>query len=115
MLFIGIFGIGDKEEEKQLNFEIENCLNPILIQQCRMFHFFFVPIYKWNRKYFIKCDTSKLLELKEQKGYEVWNDSSKTVSCWDYEIVYEVRKCPNCWAVVKGEYVYCPKCGTKIE
>lgn len=115
MFLIGIFGVSSKEEEKKLNFEIEDCSNSIIIQQYQMFHFFFVPIFKWNRRYFIKCDNSKLLELKEQKGYEVWNGSSRTVSCWDYKVIYEEKKCPDCGAVIKGEYVYCPKCGTKIK
>lgn len=115
MFFIGIFGIGNKEEEKKLNYDIENCLNPTIIKQYQMFHFFFIPIFKWNRKYFVKCDNSKLLELNDVVGTEVWNGIRNNVLYWDYKVVYEERKCSHCGALLNDEYDYCPKCGTKIK
>ena len=114
MFFIGILGIGSKEEEKKLKFEMENCINPTMIKQYQMFHFFFIPIFKWNRKYFIKCANYKVLELTDVAGREIWDGLRDEVSYWDYKVVYEEKRCLHCGTVLNNEYDYCPKCGTKI-
>ena len=90
MFFIGIFGIDSKEKE------IKNLINSYckkynissdltLIKSFTFFHFFFIPLFKWN-------------EVKNSYG--------------DY---YSVKRCSKCNKEVENGFEYCPYCGEKIK
>ena len=61
MFFIGVFGIDNKEKEIKIlnNFCCKNCNESSeakLIKTYSFFHFFFLPLFKWNEKYYVICN-----------------------------------------------------------
>lgn len=115
MFFIGIFGIGPKEEQKPMNLTIENCLSPVLIRRYQQFHIFFIPLYRWRYEYFITCGSHKILSLKEEKGVRLWQGENIEVTYWDYRVIKEQEQCSHCGHVLERGYEFCPKCGMKIR
>ncbi|OPL09658.1 MAG: hypothetical protein AVO33_06515 [delta proteobacterium ML8_F1] len=114
MFFIGVFGISFKEEEKPLASPVEECESPELVRRYRFFHFFFIPLFRWDFEYFLKCSGGRVLKLKLSPGQRAWEDTSQPLSYWDYEIVKAVKTCRVCGAALENTYEYCPQCGTKI-
>lgn len=115
MFFIGIFGIGPKEEQKPMDLVIENCTSPELIRRYQQFHAFFIPLHKWRFEYFISCGDHKILSLKKEKGERLWRGEDKEVTYWDYRVLIEQKMCPHCGHVLEDGYEFCPKCGMKIN
>ncbi|MDI3481892.1 MAG: hypothetical protein PWQ97_1547 [Tepidanaerobacteraceae bacterium] len=119
MFFIGIFGIQNKE---RLIKQFDNIICPAcgrlsraeLMEYYTYFHFFFIPLFKWNRKYFLRLRCcGSLFEVEEEytkeiiQGGEIDFDKLKKVgSAGGY--------CPNCGNFVNPGYNFCPYCGTKL-
>lgn len=83
------------------------------------FSLFFIPIFKWNKKYFIKsscCGTiygiDKSLGKSIQKGenIKVAEDDLQAIGR-NYR---SVKYCKNCNTRVEDDFEYCPKCGQKL-
>ncbi|MDO6355858.1 zinc ribbon domain-containing protein [Caloramator sp. CAR-1] len=125
MFFIGIFGIETKQYEVK---EVSNVIckkcgrmsSYKLIKQYNMFHFFFIPIFKWNIRYFLisRCCES-IFEISMDYGKElerqkepIINDNELTELNFDYGYL---KKCPYCLAEIDTNYKYCPYCGHKIN
>ena len=122
MFFIG--GISNKE--KKLNY-----IQSIACSRCdtfgRMevymtymyFSIFFIPIFKWNKKYFVKntcCNSIYILDneigLKISKGDNVLI-SQNNLKLVDYKQP-TVNRCYNCGYICNEDFQYCPKCGQRI-
>ena len=60
MFFIGIFGIENKQKEVK---QLEKIFDKVPVQQelwkinkgYEYFHIFFIPIFRWNEKYYVMC------------------------------------------------------------
>lgn len=115
MFFIGVFGIGPKEEEKNIEVEIEDCIQPVLIKRYQQFHFFFIPLFKWQEEYYIRCRSHKILKLKKESGSKCWTGECRNLTYWDYETIYEKKHCKHCGNEIDNTYEYCPKCGNKVN
>lgn len=78
---------------------------------------FFIPILKWNKKYYAKstcCKNTYMLNYetgeKIRKGIDITiNDSDLTAVKNNGDV------CHVCGAYLNTEFEYCPKCGTKIN
>ena len=132
MFFIGIFGIENRDKEvKELNnLTCKKCNNIVqgkLIKNYDFFHFFFIPLLKWNEKYYVLCDRCKCLySIQKEKGKAVENGEDVNITYWDLEEVYpdntinfndsiyDMKICQNCGAKVKRDFKYCPYCGKEI-
>ena len=90
MFFFGIFGVQNKSRVvKEFNNVICRCgrLSSMqLIEEYMYFHFFFIPIFRWGRKY--------LNRIREKES--------------PYKI------CPSCGKYVDSNYKYCPYCGAEL-
>ena len=113
MFFIGIFGIENKEKEIKItnNFTCKSCNRLTIgriIKQYEFFHFFFIPIFKWNEKYYVECiERGEDIELTYWDLNEINND---------YKYDYNINNvCKNCGKVIDSEYKYCPYCGHEIN
>lgn len=131
MFFIGIFGIenGEKEIKNLSNIVCKKCnsnTNGKLIKTFYMFQFFFIPIFKWSEKYYIKCSScNAIYEIPNEKGKRIENGENIDITYWDlnevnsglYNEYYSPNNniCPSCGKMLEGEYNYCPYCGTKIK
>ncbi|AWK51516.1 zinc-ribbon domain-containing protein [Clostridium beijerinckii] len=129
MFFIGIFGIENKDKEiKSLNnISCKKCNMTVtgnLIKNFDFFHFFFIPIFKWNEKYYVVCDKCKSVYIiPKDKGKAIEHGENIEISYWDVQEAYtdgysnnyyDENKCKNCGAKVDSKFKYCPHCGAKI-
>ena len=77
MFFIGIFGITQKEYDLDYEYSgvCEKCgeiykYEVIVAYNC--FHFFFIPIFKWGRKYYAhKMCCDEYYEINEETGKQI--------------------------------------------
>lgn len=131
MFFIGVFGIENKNKEvKELNnLTCKKCNGIIqgkLIKNFDFFHFFFIPIFKWNEKYYVVCSSCKCLySIPKEKGKAVEKGEEVNITYWDLQEVYsdnninfnnsyDMKICPNCGGQVKRNFKYCPYCGKEV-
>ncbi|MGI5849436.1 MAG: zinc ribbon domain-containing protein [Christensenellales bacterium] len=127
MFFIGIFGIEEKDKEIR-NFSSVTCpdcgrlTNAILFEHYTFFHIFFVPIVKWNRRYFIRlrcCGAVYKAEI--EYGRQLIDDPVinfsrlKKVSSGFGGFYHDYfATCPCCGKSFDRSYPFCPYCGTKL-
>ena len=132
MFFIGIFGIENKDKEvKDLNnLTCKKCNSTIkgkLIKNFDFFHFFFIPIFKWNEKYYVLCNRCKCLySIPKEKGKAIENGEEVNITYWDLQEVhsgndtnfnensYDMKRCPSCGEQIKSDFKYCPYCGKEV-
>jgi len=129
MFFIGVFGIENKDKEiKSLNnISCKKCNMTVtgnLIKNFDFFHFFFIPIFKWNEKYYVVCDQCKSVYIiPKDKGKAIEHGENIEISYWDMQEAYtygysnnyyDENKCKNCGTKVDSKFKYCPHCGAKI-
>jgi hypothetical protein len=83
------------------------------------FSLFFIPVIKWNKKYFVRntcCGTiysiSKDLGERIRKGMEV------SVSEMDLDLIHEsysfYKQCSQCGYETMENFQYCPKCSNRL-
>lgn len=123
MFFIGIFGIDTKEKKiKNTSFYCKNCNRDevgYLRKTYNYFHFFFIPIFKWNEKYYLLCSNcNAYYEISKEKGKEFEQREDSNISYWD---IKEMKKhnikrfCEFCNEEVGDNFNYCPYCGKELE
>jgi DNA-directed RNA polymerase subunit RPC12/RpoP len=130
MFFIGIFGIQNKEKEiKYLNNISCNSCNSEsgakLIKSYNFFHFFFIPLFKWNEKYYVICSNcSGIFEIPQEKGKRIENGEDVEITYWDLKTVETGHynygytagsKCSHCGRTVEPHFEYCPYCGARLR
>ncbi|AOR23591.1 zinc ribbon domain-containing protein [Clostridium taeniosporum] len=129
MFFIGVFGIENKDKEiKNLeNIICEKCNENVtakLIKNFDFFHFFFIPILKWNESYYLICNKcNTIYEISNEKGKAIEKNEDVSISYWDlqksrnqYSINnYAINKCPYCDEKLENNFNYCPHCGKEIN
>ena len=128
MFFIGIFGIDNKFKEIKVlnNFSCKNCNisnGASLVKYYTFFHFFFIPLFKWNEEYYVICNGCKSsFSISKEKGKELERGGDVEVTYWDlkevnnnYESYYIVKRCSRCNREVEDNFEYCPYCGEKIR
>ena len=122
MFFIG----GISNGEKKLNYT-QSIICPRCSSFGRMeiyitymcFSFFFIPILKWNKKYFVKntcCNSIYLLD--KEIGLRISKGENISISENDLQLVdnYQkfISKCVNCGYISNDDFQYCPKCGQRL-
>lgn len=128
MFFIGVFGIENKEEEIKIlnNLSCKNCnliVTGRLIKVFNFFHFFFIPLFKWNEKYYVVCDSCKsIYSVSNEKGKSIEHGENINITYWDLQEIdneyhnnnCKSKICLNCGNEVEANFKYCPHCGAKI-
>lgn len=118
MFIFGIFGVQNKSKIlKEYNNVICTCgrfSKMVLIQEYMYFHFFFIPIIKWGKKYFLEARCcGRVFEVPDD-----YVDELLRSEIIDFNRVREVntpyRVCPNCNQYVDRNFMYCPHCGSKL-
>ena len=122
MFFIGIMGIDGKEKEVKTmtSLPCRNCdeePSGKLVKTFNFFHFFFIPLFKWNEKYYIICNAcNSIYEIPKEKGKKLESGEEKTVTYWDLKVIKNsVIKCKGCGSLVEPGFTYCPHCGKKLD
>lgn len=122
MLFIG----GISNAEKKLDY-VQSILCPRCGSFGRMevymtymcFSFFFIPVLKWNKKFFVKntcCNSIYILNY--ELGLKISRGENLSISENDLKLTTynqpTVNKCSHCGYVGNEDFQYCPKCGQKL-
>ncbi|MBX9185588.1 zinc-ribbon domain-containing protein [Clostridium sp. K04] len=126
MFFIGIFGIDNKFKEiKVLNsFSCKNCNisnGASLVKYYTFFHFFFIPIFKWNEEYYVICNgCNSSFSIPKEKGKAIERGEDIEISYWDLKDNninnnYLKKRCQKCNRELEKDFEYCPYCGEKIK
>lgn len=128
MFFIGIFGVDNKEKEIKIlnNIVCKNCNisnGGKLIKTFTYFHFSFIPIFKWNEKYYVICSgCNSIFSISNEKGKAIEKGENIEITYWDlnevndnYSNYYAIQRCPKCNREVDRTFEYCPYCGEKIK
>ncbi len=129
MFFIGVFGIENKDKEIKVleNISCKKCNSTVtgrLIKNFNFFHFFFIPIFKWNERYYVICDRCKVLySIEKEKGKAIERGEDINITYWDLQEIdqeyyfnnyFQGNICKNCGNKVDPDFKYCPHCGAKI-
>lgn len=117
-----IFGISSKEKDIDFNQSIvcESCgsygrLN--IFMTYSYFSLFFIPIFKWNKKYYVrKSCCGSLYSIDKELGKDIEKGRIKNIEESDLKPININNKntCWNCKYPLEREYEFCPKCGKKI-
>jgi hypothetical protein len=121
MFFIGIFGIEDKTKELKT---IHNIVCPAcgrytsaqLIFCYTFFHFFFIPLFKWNKTWFVRLSCCGALYACDRETADEVQATGKIdfEKCEHMEHHGKGGCCPYCGSRVAGNFAYCPFCGNKL-
>lgn len=122
MIFIG----GISNGEKKLDF-IQNMICPKCEAFGRMevymtymyFSFFFIPLFKWNKKYYVKSTCcNSIYVLDENIGSKIAKGEDVVINDNDLELLNNtstiINKCSHCGYIAQSDFEYCPKCGNKL-
>jgi predicted Zn-ribbon and HTH transcriptional regulator len=110
--------------------------NPIMCKTCGKYgryeafveymvlSLFFIPIFKWNKKYYAytTCCNSLYLINNKEKALAIERGQGQNVSLNEEDLVllqtgnaYLKFRCPNCGFEMEDDCNYCPKCGSKLK
>ena len=83
------------------------------------FMFFFIPLFKWNKKYFVRmrcCGSTTQIDKELGKKIE-----QGEITEIDFDKIHfaqqenRIKHCSNCgFTSTESDYEYCPKCGKKL-
>jgi len=85
---------------------------------------FFIPCFKWNRHYYVQtscCNT--LYELDREIGRRIERGEDVRILPEHLQKVGNgksgyryggYKRCPNCGYETTEDFVFCPKCGTRL-
>lgn len=119
------FIMGISQSEKKLNFDqlvVCKCCSKYGHMEVFMtytyFMFFFIPIFKWNKRYFVRmnccnsvCEISTELGKSIEKG-EVTSIDSDILNFGPKE--NSMRHCSFCGYTTNENFQFCPKCGKEL-
>ena len=119
MFFVGIFGVQNKSKIiKEFDSVIcPNCgrwTRAELIEEYTYFHMFFIPLFKWGKKYYVRLRCcGALYEAAPEYASDL-----KTAANIDFEKLSKigpaVNTCPHCGNPVDPGFSFCPRCGEKL-
>ena len=123
MFFIGGISNGEKKLDYIQSTVCPRCgsfgrMDIYMTYMC--FSLFFIPIFKWNKKYYVKytCCNS-IYVLDNEIGTKISDGENISISednlhLADYNIT-TINRCNNCGYICDNDFEYCPKCGEKLQ
>ncbi len=115
-----IFGISQKECEINYTKKVKCpiCSKeqiPKIWMKYSYFMLFFIPIIKWNKKYFITLPCcNKFTELDNVAGKKVEKNEEIDISHLNFEKCDSKKYCIKCGFQTNENYEFCPHCGEKL-
>lgn len=121
MFFVGIFGV--LPEEKRLgDIQVNNYpgfaygAKADIYRNARVFEFFFIPIFRFNKRYYLKFPDSSLLYLLDKDLAERALRDGMPINYYDLQVAdVSDRSCSDCGRPVEDGYRFCPWCGKDRE
>lgn len=124
MIFIG--GVSSKQEKLDFG-------QSILCSSCSRFgnievyteymylSVFFIPVMKWNRRYYARSSCcGSLYSVSEEAGEKIRKGERITLSEEDLQLMQQghtsfVPRCPKCGCELEGDFRFCPNCGCPLK
>lgn len=119
-----VFGISSKEEEIDFT---QTTICPScssygrygLFMTYTHFSLFFIPLIKWNRKYYVRTTCCKsLYRIDNDLGKDIVRGVKTTVNESDLNPIKvnynKDQSCPSCNYKLNSDFDYCPSCGRKV-
>ena len=119
-----IFGISTKEKDLDFN---QTTICPSCDAYGRLeafmtysyFSLFFIPILKWNKKYYMRSSCcGSLYIIDKDLGKAIERGERVTINESDLHPIninyHRERVCPSCNYQINEEFEYCPKCGRRL-
>lgn len=123
MIFIG--GVSSKQEKLDFG-------QSILCRSCSRFgnlevyteymylSVFFIPVMKWNRRYYARSSCCGCLySVSEEAGERIRKGERITLSEGDLQLLQGqtgfVPRCPKCGCELAGDFRFCPNCGSSLK
>lgn len=82
------------------------------------FMFFFIPIAKWNKEYYVKTTCcNKIAKIDEEIGKKIEKGQAVNIDTENLDFgCYEnsVKFCSVCGYQTTEDFTYCPKCSNKL-
>lgn len=95
--------------------EIGSCDGWNIYRTCSVFYLFFIPICKWNKRYYVKkFNSDTYYELNPEVGKKAEENALFSINESDLIVQNVVRTCPHCHQELDDTYSFCPYCGTKL-
>ena len=85
------------------------------------FSLFFIPILKWNKKYYVKSSCcGSIYLISNSIGDKISRGENVNLTDKDLKLVlkgkaYSVKRCANCGFGINDNFQYCPGCGAILE
>ena len=86
---------------------------------CTVLRLFFIPVLKWNRRYFVQASCCEsLYSLDGAIGARIAAGEDVEIQTEHLHRMHsgscDVRRCQNCGFLTREDYDFCPKCGRKF-
>lgn len=82
------------------------------------FMFFFIPIVKWNRHYYVRMNCcGRTYEIEPELGEAIKKGEVQHLNLDSLHFEGDennVKICSQCGFTTRDEYQYCPKCGNRL-
>ena len=83
------------------------------------FSLFFIPILKWNKKYYIRSSCcGSIYSISNSIGDKISRDESVDLKERDLKLIqrgHTTKRCANCNFEMNDDFQYCPKCGAALK
>jgi len=92
---------------------------PRVKMQCHSLTLFFIPVFKWKRRYFVQmpcCGSIYELDPEVGKGIDYWGHDNRIIP-HDLTPVHRRRtgrQCPKCGFQTNEDFTFCPMCATRF-
>ena len=109
-----VMGIDDKQKIlKEVSYNC-SCTNDkgIIILEERRFSLFFLPIFSWNKKYYLECKKCHSIYRIKTEFVDEILEKEKVYENY-LEIISKKEICKNCGQEIEEIHQYCPHCGNK--
>ncbi|MBN2839280.1 MAG: zinc ribbon domain-containing protein [Fusobacteriaceae bacterium] len=114
MIFVA--GINDRKKIiKEVSYKCKcNESKGIIILEERNFSLFFLPIFSWDKRYYLECKTcGSLYSIKKEYVDSILKEEE--VFAYQLNVIFELKMCKKCGHELNFDYEYCPYCGNKIK
>ncbi len=119
-----IFGVTEKQRDIEFS-QFHTCSicgsysNFEVYQTYTAFSLFFIPVIKWNRKYYVKARCcGSLYTIDESLGRDIENGIKREIQPSELQLIQgnyrREKRCGSCGYLVDPDYDYCPKCGNPM-
>ncbi|HEX3076754.1 MAG TPA: zinc ribbon domain-containing protein [Lachnospiraceae bacterium] len=120
------FIMGISQKEKKLNYDklvICKCCGKYghveVFMTYSYFMFFFIPLFKWNRHYFIRMNCcGSTCELNTELGRAIEQGADVVINPDNMNFTgreNRVKHCSYCGYTTMEDFEFCPKCGKSFN